>query len=131
MKALFDTSSIFRAIKENQVECLIGNSTLELARYELGNVLWKNYFLHKKATDHETRSLTKIVKDALSLMVIEQIGCTEEKILEIAARLRISFYDASYVYHAKAKKYALVTEDQQLAGKVESFIEANSLDGWL
>jgi len=32
MKYLFDSSAIFRAIKENRVEVLAGNCTLELAQ---------------------------------------------------------------------------------------------------
>ncbi|MCP8316707.1 MAG: hypothetical protein H3Z51_07600 [archaeon] len=48
MSYILDSSAIFRAIKENVVETLVGNYTLELARYELGNVLWKEYLLHKK-----------------------------------------------------------------------------------
>ncbi|MEM2148079.1 MAG: hypothetical protein QXJ94_05695 [Candidatus Bathyarchaeia archaeon] len=43
MKYLFDSSAIFKAIKENKINLLIGNYTLELARYELGNILWKNF----------------------------------------------------------------------------------------
>jgi hypothetical protein len=36
---LFDSSAIFKVIKENTVETLLGNNTLELTRYELGNTL--------------------------------------------------------------------------------------------
>ena len=42
MKSLFDSSAIFRAVKENKIEFLAGNYTLELARYELGNIIWKD-----------------------------------------------------------------------------------------
>ncbi|RLI96776.1 MAG: toxin VapC, partial [Candidatus Aenigmatarchaeota archaeon] len=41
MSYLFDTSAIFRAIKEGKIEILAGNYTIELARYELGNAIWK------------------------------------------------------------------------------------------
>jgi hypothetical protein len=39
MKYLFDSSAIFRVIKENKVEILVGNCTLDLARYEFGNIV--------------------------------------------------------------------------------------------
>lgn len=128
MKALFDSSAIFKAIKENQIDCLVGNYTLELARYELGNVLWKNYCLQAKVSGREADALTKIVKQTLDLMAVIQIECTEEEILETAAKLEITFYDASYVSHAKTKQLALVTEDQQLARKVASYVKAQTLD---
>ena len=53
----FDSSAIFKAIKENRVDVLVGNCTLELARYELGNVLWKNFALEGKAKETEIKSL--------------------------------------------------------------------------
>ena len=128
MKTLFDSSSIFKAIKENQIDCLVGNCTLELARYELGNVLWKNYILQEKVSDQEAKALTKIIKQTLNLMTVIQIECTEEEILETAKKLEITFYDASYVSHAKTEQLALITEDQQLTKKVASYIKASTLD---
>jgi predicted nucleic acid-binding protein len=67
MKYLFDSSAIFKAIKENKVDLLIGNHTLELARYELGNILWKIFKLQAKATEQEIKSLTKIIKQAFAV----------------------------------------------------------------
>lgn len=128
MKYLFDSSAIFKAIKENKIDFLIGNHTLELARYELGNILWKNYSLHAKATDQEIKKLAKIIKQTLNLMEITQINCTEEKILETATKLKITFYDASYTYNAKAKELALITEDLQLTKKIASYTKASKLN---
>lgn len=39
MRYIFDSSSIFRAIMDDRVESLPGSYTLELARFELGNIL--------------------------------------------------------------------------------------------
>lgn len=128
MKYLFDSSAIFKAIKENKIDFLIGNHTLELARYELGNILWKNYSLQAKATDQEIKKLAKIVKQTLNLMEITQINCTEEEILETATKLKITFYDASYTYHAKAKELALITEDLQLLKKITPYTKASKLN---
>jgi len=128
MKYLFDSSAIFKAIKENKIDFLIGNYTLELARYELGNILWKNYSLQAKATDQEIKKLAKIIKQTLNLMEITQINCTEEEILETATKLKITFYDASYTYHAKAKELALITEDLQLLKKITPYTKASKLN---
>jgi predicted nucleic acid-binding protein len=129
MKYLYDSSTIFKAIQENKIDLLIGNHTLELARYELGNILWKNYHLQAKATHKEIKALTKIIKQTLNLMKITQINCTEEEILETATKLKITFYDASYTYHAKVKELALITEDQQLTKKITPYIKTSNLSG--
>ncbi|MDG6223256.1 MAG: hypothetical protein QCH99_08350 [Candidatus Bathyarchaeota archaeon] len=42
-----------QAIQENKINILVGNRSLELAIYEPGNILWKNYHLHSKATHKE------------------------------------------------------------------------------
>ena len=127
MKYLFDSSAIFKAVKENKVEVLVGNCTLELARYELGNVLWKSLALEGKASGAEIKSLTKIVKRVLGVMEVLQISCSEEEILEIANKTKITFYDAAYAYHAMAKNLTLITEDTQLLKKVAPKINALTL----
>jgi predicted nucleic acid-binding protein len=124
---LFDSSAIFKAIKENKVEVLVGNCTLELARYELGNVLWKSLALEGKASGAEIKSLAKIVKRVLGVMEVLQISCSEEEILEIANKTKITFYDAAYAYHAMAKNLTLITEDTQLLKKVAPKINALTL----
>jgi predicted nucleic acid-binding protein len=106
---------------------LVGNCTLELARYELGNVLWKSLALEGKATTAEIKSLAKIVKRVLSVMEVLQISCSEEEILEIANKTKITFYDAAYAYHVMAKNLTLITEDTQLLKKVAPKINALTL----
>ncbi|MEM2130289.1 MAG: type II toxin-antitoxin system VapC family toxin [Candidatus Bathyarchaeia archaeon] len=127
MKYLFDSSAIFKAIKENKINPLIGNYTLELARYELGNILWKN-FTQAKIPAKEIGILAKIIKQTLNLMEITQITCSEEEILETARQLKITFYDASYAYQAKAKELTLITEDLHLIRKVTPYIKASTLN---
>ena len=128
MKYLFDSSAIFKAIKENKIEALVGNYTLELARYELGNVLWKNFALQVKATDQEIKILTKVIKQTLNMMEILQINCNEQEILQTAAKLEITFYDASYAHCANVKELTLITEDSQLLKKVSPYIKASKLN---
>lgn len=128
MKYLFDSSAIFKAIKENKIDFLIGNCTLELARYELGNILWKIFTLQAKATDQEIKALAKIIKQTLNLMEITQITCNEEEILETATQLKITFYDAAYTYNAKVKKLPLITEDLHMLKKIMPHIKASKLN---
>jgi predicted nucleic acid-binding protein len=128
MKYLFDSSAIFRAIKENKIEALASNYTLELARYELENILWKSHTLLGKTTKNELKSLAKLVKETLSVMEIIQIECTEEEITGIAAEMKITFYDASYAYQAHKNNMTLITEDNELLKKADKYANASRLD---
>ncbi len=128
MKYLFDSSAIFTAIKQNKIEVLAGNFTLELARYELGNIIWKNYALHAKVSEQESKIMAKTVKHILSLMDIIGIASYEEEILDTAVKLKITFYDASYAYLAKAKDLKLITEDLRLIKKITDAINVSTMD---
>ena len=128
MKYLFDSSTIFRAIKENKIDLLTGNYTLEIARYELGNIIWKEHFLQAKISMEESEMIAKTVKHALNIMEVLQIACNEEEILKTATQLKITFYDASYAYFTKAKELQLITEDLRLMKKITPFINVSMLN---
>jgi predicted nucleic acid-binding protein len=127
MKALFDSSAIFRAVKENKIEFLAGNYTLESARYELGNIIWKDCVLHAKVSQQEAKMVAKTINHILNLMDHIEISGSEDEILDTAIKLRITFYDASYAYFAKAKDLRLITEDAKLIKKLTS-TNATTLD---
>jgi predicted nucleic acid-binding protein len=129
MNCLFDSSAIFRAIKENKIDVLTGNYTLGLARYELGNIIWKEHALQAKISEQETKLLAKTIKRTLTIMDVIEIAGSEEEILETAIKLKITFYDASYVYVAKAKELKLITEDSRLIKKIAPSANVSMLDG--
>ena len=127
MKYLFDASSILEAITKDKIEVLSVNYTVELARYELGNTIWKRIRLLGKVNRMEYTRLISLVKRVLKLMEVLSIECHETQIAEIAAKLNITFYDAAYVFHAKQKNIPLVTEDKELKTKTAAFIKTKSL----
>ncbi|MEM2123081.1 MAG: hypothetical protein QXE79_05555 [Candidatus Bathyarchaeia archaeon] len=47
MSLLFDASSIFEVLNRGNVKVLSDNYTLGIARYELGNILWRRKTLAK------------------------------------------------------------------------------------
>jgi predicted nucleic acid-binding protein len=128
MKNLFDSSAIFKAIKENKIEVLTGNFTLDLARYELGNIIWKDSVLQATISEQDSKKMAKVIKHTLTIMDILGIAGSEEEILETAIKNKITFYDASYVYYAKAKELRLITEDLRLIKKVTPTINVSTLD---
>lgn len=128
MSFLFDSSAIFKAIKENTVETLLGNNTLELTRYELGNTLWKESTIHKRLTNDESKKLVRLVKQVLNIMQVLEVSCHEEAVLEVAQNLRLTFYDASYIFHAQERNLTLVTEDEHLAQRTRTHVKILKLN---
>lgn len=128
MSYVFDSSAIFAAIKSGKVDAVSRNYTLDLTRYELGNTLWKEHSLHKLVDTKDLSNLIKLVKAVVDLTRVLKIDCHEEEILDLASNLGITFYDASYAYHAKEMGLALVTEDTKLMGKLRPHIRVLNLD---
>jgi predicted nucleic acid-binding protein len=128
MKYFLDSSAIFRAVRENKIEVLRGNYTLDLARYELGNIIWKDYALQAKVSGSEAKMMAKTIKHTIALMDVVGIDGSEEEILETAIQLKITFYDASYVYLAKIKQLKLITEDSRLIKKIATSTNVSTLD---
>ncbi|MEM2588074.1 MAG: type II toxin-antitoxin system VapC family toxin [Candidatus Bathyarchaeia archaeon] len=127
MKFVFDSSSIFQAIIENKVSVLAGNYTLDLAKYELGNLVWKRRALMKDLERDECKRLMEIIKGALNLMEVLDVECYEADVVELAGDLNLTFYDASYIFLAKSKSIPLVTEDKDIRNRVGNYIRVLSI----
>jgi len=128
MSCILDSSAIFKAVRSDAVEAVAGNYTLELARYELGNTLWKEYELHKRINIEELKRLISLIKRVLALIQLIGLECREEKILDVAERLKVTFYDASYIFCAQEKGIPLITEDENLMKKARNYIKTSRLD---
>ena len=109
---IFDASSIYRAMEIDAVEKLANGKTLDLSMYELGNVVWKNVS-RKKISLEEGIELVNFLSEVLSLMDIINIGI-KSNVLEIAAKNKLSYYDASYIYASILFTDILVSEDKKL-----------------
>ncbi len=128
MSYLFDSSAIFKAITNNAIKVLSKNYTIELARYELCNILWKERILYGRVNSNEVKKLMEIVKSVLSLMKIFSIECHEEEVITTAEKLQLTFYDASYVFYAKKMDLTLITENEKIINKAKPYIKALKLD---
>jgi len=128
MSYIFDSSAIFRAVKNGSVDTLAGNFTIELARYELGNILWKESTLHKRVGGDELKRLVPLIKRLFNLMQVLDAACHEQEILNTAGKLGLTFYDSSYVFYAQEKKIPLITEDENLINRVKSHVKTSRID---
>ncbi len=122
MKLVFDASSIFEAILRGRVRVLGGSYTLDLAKYELGNVLWK-----RAREDGEFIRLMGLIKRVLGVMEVTSLECRESEVLKLAEECGITFYDASYAFLAMELGVPLVTEDGRLRKGVEGRVEVMEL----
>ncbi len=117
MNYILDSSAIFRAIKDKVIDRTADSYTLELARYELGNIVWKQHNLFKTIDQKDSIKLIKIIADVLNIFEILCVKSKEDKILELAEELNTTFYDASYLYYAQELGLPLLSEDMKLIEK--------------
>jgi len=81
-----------------------------LWRYELGNVLWKKVKFEKGDPEEMRRHLE--CGAGLLLETVEDLN--PAAIYDIAVQKGLTYYDASYVWLARARGLALRTRDKQL-----------------
>jgi predicted nucleic acid-binding protein len=121
---LFDSSAIaitLKRMREKSVEVLEGEVTLDLASYELGNAIWKGCVLEKLMSSEEAADKAGGIAKILEIMRMERMGFGGGfgEAMELAIGLRLTFYEASYLYMAKSRALTLVTEDEELYGKAK------------
>lgn len=124
MRYIFDSSAIFAAIQLGVGEKVIGGYTTTLAKYELGNIILKEGTIHKRLTAQEQDKLLLAAEHLLKLMQLLDVDGASIKVLETARELKLSFYDAYYLYYSKAMKLPLITEDLKLARKTENVVKS-------
>ena len=121
---LLDSSAIAITLKElheKSIELLDGKDTLNLAYYEIGNIIWKECVLKRLISPEEAVENAEGIAKILGIMKIEKINSSEDfmEAMKLATRLKLTFYDASYLYVAKRKGLTLVTEDDELYKKAK------------
>ncbi|MQL54275.1 type II toxin-antitoxin system VapC family toxin [Acidianus ambivalens] len=126
MSYVFDSSSIYSLLTKGKIELLGGNYTVFLAKFELGNIVWKEVFLHKRISREEGLRLLSFISKVLNTMNLEDVNCKETE--EIALDYGITFYDASYVWLARKLDLPLITEDNKLRKAVEKDLKVLSVD---
>jgi len=136
IKYLIDASSIailLGKIKEKAVEFLVNVATLDLALYELGNFIWKECILKKNINKEEALNMVKDLTEILGLMDLEKIEKEDVRnVMMIALDLKLTFYDASYLYVANSKNKILVTNDNELLDKAKRIgVEAIRVEEFL
>jgi predicted nucleic acid-binding protein len=121
---VFDSSSIYACVKAGNHAFLKGRYSVILARYELGNVIWKETILRKTFSVVEAGRLIAFFDKILETMVLLHPPVVE--VFSIAVNFHLSYYDASYVYCAQNTNSVLITEDATLKKKITPQIKTSS-----
>ncbi len=132
MKHLLDASAFMLLIKnadvKSTVECLQESLILDLTFYEVGNAIWKESTLTKRLTQEEAEQLGTLAQTVLSKTNrLTNDAESFQKILEIAQKEKLSYYDSSYIYSTKTSGLALVTEDEELKAKGKKYITTQTI----
>ena len=122
MSFLFDSSAIINLCGERKTEKLLEGWTLNLARYELGNAVWKQVKVNEKITVEEAN----LVLDPLIEVFTRLKKPASEnhlKTLEIAVKENLTYYDASYISAAVENNLTLVTDDDKLYKTSKKYVK--------
>ncbi|ABL78833.1 type II toxin-antitoxin system VapC family toxin [Thermofilum pendens] len=124
---LLDASSVVQALKLGNLRVIYGNYIQWLTVYEVVNALWKEALLAGSISVEEASNLVEVFAETVKLVEVLSPHPYEAEILETAAKLGLTAYDASYVVLAIRNGLSLVTEDRVLREKAKGVVKAVSL----
>jgi len=127
-RLLFDASSIIYLMKLRNLGLACDNYIQWLTVYEVINALWKEAALFKSLSTREAGKLVEIFAKMVDFMKLLSPRPYEREILEVAGKLKMTAYDASYVVLAKHYGLRLVSEDGELRRKAGNVVKALSVD---
>jgi len=117
---LLDASALYPLLlelRENLARYASVLAILDLTVYEVGNAVWKE---HRMGRIRDPVLVAKAFSEVLKLMSTLSASSSIDRVVELAARENLTFYDASYLYVARSRGMKLVTEDRDLLRYPES-----------
>ncbi len=120
---LFDASAIVNLVKHGVTRVFEKGLTIDLARYETLNAIWKEYKILRRIDERKALELIEIISSILEIIEIKSIEGNEEKVLELAVNENLTIYDASYLFIAINNNLILVTDDNKLKEKASKYVE--------
>jgi len=108
-------------------ERIFDNHTLDLAFYEAGNAFWKATLLRERISTQEAKMAVEFLDELKEQVEVEALESLNlRRVMEVALRERITFYDASYIVSAEVRELPLVTEDRDLAETASRYVAVES-----
>ncbi len=121
MKPLFDASALLNIIRQHggrTLDLAEGGYILTLTPYEIGNAIWKEAVLLNRIDIEDAAEFLEQVSVIYKYMKTVAPR-DQEKTLQVAAALRVTYYDASYITAASELNTILVTDDGKLLRTIE------------
>ena len=109
---LLDASAIFNLFQGGKFSVIVVGATIPLARYEIGNILWKNHKIRNRISKEEAKESGIVMFELLDSM--ELIVPSSDSTLSLSLEEGLTFYDSSYLVAAVETGYELVTDDIKL-----------------
>jgi predicted nucleic acid-binding protein len=109
---LLDASSIFNLFQSGKYSVLIAGATIPLAKYEIGNILWKNHKIRNRISKEEAMESGSVLFELIDSM--QQNVPSPTYTLSLSLEEGLTFYDSSYLVSAIEMGYDLVTDDIKL-----------------
>ena len=120
---VFDSSAVVNLVKKGVVTPLGDGVTLDLALYECLNAVWKEHALLGRLDRETALELADIIAGVFRVVETVTIKGSEKEVLGLAAKEKLSAYDASYLYTAAKRGLTLVTDDEELREKASKYVE--------
>ena len=109
---LLDASAIFNLFQCRKYNALVAGATIPLAKYEIGNILWKHHKIRNRISKKEAMESGTVLFELIESM--EQIVPSPASALSLSLEEGLTFYDSSYLVSAIESGYELVTDDVKL-----------------
>lgn len=117
---IFDASAIYKLVHAGKAKALADGTTLDLAAYELGNAVWKAV-ASKSIDQSQGLKLINFLEEILGKMETVSAAAHLDEVLDLAVKIRLTFYDAAYLHASIKRNKPLVTEDNVLYNAAKQF----------
>ncbi|MBC7090486.1 MAG: type II toxin-antitoxin system VapC family toxin [Nitrososphaeria archaeon] len=129
IEGIIDASTFYPLLKKvgkSAASLLTRLAILDLTKYELGNVIWKEHMLGliddwKNCIENWSKIIEEMQTYSIKIQHLKYVE-------NIAIERNLTFYDASYIYVSEANNLKLITLDEDMLNKCKNSI---SLDKFL
>jgi predicted nucleic acid-binding protein len=121
---LFDASAIFKLSRKNKGSVLLNGCTIDLAGYELGNVIRRLVVVEKSVSGAQGAEILGLLQNIVDGMERVKVSSLLT-VFENAVKEGLTFYDASYLTAAIEGGHRLVTDDGELLQAARKYLETS------
>jgi len=126
-KYIFDASAVVNLAKRGRLAAFLEGETLDLARYEALNAIWKETALLRRLDYGEALEFADALNTLFRALKVNSIAGGEIGVLELATNEGLTIYDASYLYLAVKRNLTLVTDDKGLRNRASRHVKVLSV----